>query len=401
MWSKLNVVWYGIQGKFKGYLPVENRFWLYLFGVFASFLVLLINGAISFKFYQISVLEQAVGLEPLPAQIGAAFLTFILAAAAWFLLGFLAWLLYCKLNSNKVGLLGISANYVLFALLGLVALVGLDIYANLKGVEDIVEEATVVHTDDPTAGVVSTYQSRLDKVSAKYEQKRKLYAQELQTINSWTGKNHSCTKTGCFTKRVRGGAVQGSHWKGTLTALGSQRLEELKGQLFKLDDQEEKELAALDRDKSNVLNASMGAFNKDVKRYETQIRERNRTLKGYVFIAYIFSFIVEFLICSITFLATEYLYGIGVMDRPEIVVDQKGLYQSSSGIKVVTPSPTPGRANRRTCQNPKCNNGNPVDISHMRSNAKYCSDACRIQGNELKKGYNVNSIKQKRKREYA
>ncbi len=278
--------------------------------------------------------------------------------------------------------------------------------------------------DDPTSGLVASYQAKKDKISARYEKRRVEYQKEIDLINQNTGKQHSCLNTGCYTT-VKGNTTYGSHWRGKITPIGSARLAELKKQIMELDRLEKDEIASMDEDKAAVISSSLNAYQEDLQRYTTEIQERSFTLKGYVLIAYPFSFVIEFLLASLTFMAMEYLYETKTLSRPKITTDEHGLVQGDTNIRVIYSNrqtdiqPTNSRNtdkrttdnNRKTkkkrayeyCQNPFCDkgvNGGPKSLEGMRIDAKYCGPACRYKSNESKKGYSVDIIKARNARSH-
>lgn len=392
MWNKLSVIWHGMSGHFRGYHAVESRYWLFVIGSIVSLTILWVNSSVSFNFYRFNVLSKAIGLGGQASFLGAILLTFVLAFAAWVLLAFLAYLLSAKLNRRRSVLIGISKSDVFFSLLGVAFLAGLDVYANLHGVEEIVEQSTVEHVGDPTLGIDTTFETQRTVLLGRLDQRRNVVQNEIDLINQWTGRNHSCTTSGCPTKKQGQGTI-GAHWRGTLTAFGSSHLNELKDKLDEIDRQEENELSRLEERKTSVQTSLIGAYRQDVQRYHTELNEKNRTLKGFVLIAYPFSFVIEFLLAGITFLALEYLYETNVLERPSIVVYQNGEFDSSTEVvNGVRNNGTPKSKSGRKGYEIACQNCGTVTTKHH-PKARFCSDSCRIEWNENKKGYSVASIR--------
>ncbi len=393
MWNKLSVIWHGMSGHFRGYHAVESRYWLFVIGSIVSLTILWVNSAVSFNFYRFNVLSKAVGLGGQISFLGAVLLTFILAFAAWVLLSFLAYMLSAKLNKRRSALVGISKSDIFFSLLGVVFLAGLDVYANLNGVEEIVVNSTVQHMEDPTISIDTTFESQRSSLLSRLDERRNTIRKEIEQINRWTGKAHSCTKTGCPTKRQGQGTI-GAHWKGTLTAFGTQQLNTLKEKLETIDAQEMAETERIEERKSSVEASLLNAYTQDVQRYHTELGEKNRTLKGFVLIAYPFSFVIEFLLAGITFLALEYLYETGRLERPAITVYQNGEFDSSTEVKNGhrNNGTANGKKKKRKGYEIECENCGTVATKHH-PRARFCSDSCRIEWNENKKGYSVASIR--------
>lgn len=385
MWNKLRMIWHGVSGHFQGYHPVESRYWLYVIGSIVSLVILWVNSAVSFNFYRFNVLTKAVGLDGSAAFLGAIALTFILAFAAWVLLAFLAYLASARLNQRRSALVGISTSDVFFSLLGVVFLAGLDVYANLHGVEEIVLNSTQVHMDDPTLDIDTTFESDRQMILARFDSRRQEIRKELDHIDQWTGKPHSCTRTGCPTQRKGNGTI-GAHWQGTLTAFGTKVRNDLKQKLETLEAQEQREIARIDTRRSTVQSSLMGAYSNDVDRYQTELQQKNRTLKGFVLIAYPFSFIIEFLLAGITFIGLEYLYATKRLKRPKVSVYANGEFDSTPQVRhgVRHPDTESVQGAKRgyeiTCQ--QCGT---VAVKHH-PRAKFCSDRCRAEWHKREHG---------------
>ena len=303
------------------------------------------------------------------------------------------------MNKRKSALIGISKSDVFFSLLGVVFLAGLDIYANLHGVEEIVQNSTTEHIHDPTLGLDTTFEAQRAALLARMDEKRQIIHKEADIIRKWTGRPHSCTNTGCPTKKKGQGTI-GAHWKGTLTAFGSERLTSLKSRLSTLDEQETDELQRLEERKQTVMASAISAYKQDVQRYHTELGAKNRTLKGFVLIAYPFSFIIEFLLAGITFLALEYLYETKRLERPAVTVYQNGEFDSSTSVingerYNGTPNGTGKKKAGRKGYEIVCANCKTVTTKHH-PRARFCSDECRIEWNEKEKGYSVASIKRQK-----
>jgi len=371
MWNKLSVIWHGISGHFRGFHPVESRYWLFVIGSLVSLVILLVNSSVSFSFYRFNVLSKAVGLTSFSSFVGAVLLTFVLAFAAWVLLAWLAYLLSAKLNNRKIVLVGISKSDVAFSILGILFLAGLDVFANWQGVEEIAMNSTSEHMADPTLQVDTTFSNERNHTLVRLDQKRETITREIAVINSWTGKNHSCTKTKCPTK-ARGKGTIGAHWKGTLTAFGSKTLEAHKRDLSALDEKEAEELEKIEKRRTVVSASLVGAYQKDVNRYTTELTEKNRTLKGFVLIAYPFSFVIEFLLAGICFMALEYLYETKRLKRPTVSVYQNGTFRRSPTVEA------DNRKHGDRGYEIECLQCGTVTVKkHPR--AKFCSDKCRYE----------------------
>ncbi len=386
MWNKLRVIWHGMSGHFQGYHPVESRYWLFVIGSVVSLVILWVNSSVSFNFYRFNVLTKAVGLSGSAAFTGAVVLTFILAFAAWVLLAFLAYLASAKLNQRHSALVGISTSDVFFSLLGVVFLAGLDIYANLHGVEEIVLQSTVEHMADPTLRIDTTFEDDRGAVIARFEARRGEVQTEIDRINRWTGKAHSCTRTGCPTRKQGQGTI-GAHWKGTLTSFGSQVLNDLKAKLEALESEESDELDRIDQRRESVQTSLMGAYTQDVRRYQTELNEKNRTLKGFVLIAYPFSFIIEFLLAGVTFIGLEYLYRTSRLQRPNVTVYANGEFDSSLKVKNgARTMPTESVRGSKQGYEITCQQCGTVAVKHH-PRAKFCSDRCRAEWHKREQSY--------------
>ena len=201
----------------------------------------------------------------------------------------------------------------------------------------------------------------------------------MNVINSWTGKAHSCTRTPCPTRKKGNGTV-GAHWQGTLTAYGSAYLEDLRN---KKGDLEKRQLAEVERvrDRKAMVSSSLiSAYHQDVDRYHSELALKNRTFKGFVCIAFPAAFIIAFLLSEITYMGIEYLYETERLERPAVTVETNGSIVSGNSRTTVLTNATNGRKQYAII----CKNCGQAAIK-SRSDAKFCSDPCRIAYNYAKK----------------
>ena len=263
----------------------------------------------------------------------------------------------------------------------------IEIYRNYYGSEDIAKSNTVEHVEDPTAALDQTYHSQEEEVKASFKDQIAQVQAEINAINRWTGKSHSCTKTTCPTRKKGKGTI-GAHWKGTLTAFGSEQLARLKQKRSDLEAKRDEEIAGVRQRRTTVMQASVSAFNRDVDRYKRELSLKNQTFKGFVFIAFPAAFIIAFLLSDITYMGIEYLYESGRLERPIVTGSRDGSSVMKTATdsrhgKALTDSLVEQRFSNRQCVN--CG----TDIQHKRRDAKTCSDGCRIAYNEWKNGYSV------------
>ncbi len=379
MFNQIKVIWYGLGGCFDGYHPVDSKFWLYLAGVLFNAGLLLMNSFISFSFDRDTVWRDSVGLSPTPVFWLALVSTILLAFVALHFISYLAFLFSAKLHKRKEQLIGVTRWGVFFTILAVLAVSTVEIYRNYHGSEDIAESNTASPIDDPTAYLDDKYQGQEDSVSNSYVNQIAEIKAEIVMITSWTGKSHSCTRTSCPTRKQGKGTI-GAHWKGTLTAYGSQYLESLKR---KKESLEERQLAEIDRirsRKATVSTSLVGAYRQDVTRYQNELTIKNRTFKGFVFIAFPAAFIIAFLLSEITYIAIEYLYETDRLSRPAVSIDSSGKVVSNHTQATVQTFASNGRKQYAIiCKG--C--GKPA--IKTRSDARFCSDGCRIAYNYTKK----------------
>lgn len=396
MINQLKVIWFGLGGAFAGFHPVETKLLLYIAGFLFNVGMLIMNSFISFSFDRDTVWKESVGMEQEPAVNLALVSTFLLAFVALHFISYLAFLASAKAHKRKNLLIGVSRWSVFFTISAVVAVLVIEVYRNYYGSEDIAESNTEQHIGDPTAGLDKQYQSEEDAVKADFKGRIATIQEKVDLINRWTGKKHSCTKTGCPTAKKGSGTI-GAHWQGTLTAFGSERLAKLAEQIETLETKRDEEIALVRQRKGQVMTASINAFREDVDRYDTELKLKNKTFKGFVFIAFPAAFVIAFLLSDITYMGIEYLYESGKLERPIVT----GFRDGSSVIKTPTATrhgkPLSQELIDQRFQERKCVNCG-VDISHKRRDAKTCSDGCRISYNEWKNGYSVASVIRNRKR---
>lgn len=401
MINQLKIIWFGLGGSFAGYHPVETKLWIYISGVLFNIGLLVMNSFISFSFDRDTLWQASVGLEPGTSFTLALISTTLLAFVALHFISYLGFLASAKVNKREMLLIGVTRWSVFFIIMAVMALLAMEIYRNYHGSEDIAQRNTRSHIDDPTAFLDDKYKMQEDSLKADFKGQIARIEQQINLINHWTGKSHSCTRTGCPTQK-RGKGTIGAHWKGTLTSFGSETLSQLRSRLAALEDNKQTEVSLLRDRKSQVMQASLAAFTNDVSRYNRELSLKNRTFKGFVFIAFPAAFIIAFLLSNVTFMGIEYLYETGKLNRPTVTVNRNGSLQSEDTLSVKTEAPKADgfkltdkviaqRFEDRACA--FCG----TDISHRRKDAKTCSDNCRIAYNEWKNGYSVAAIIRNRK----
>ena len=402
MINQIKVIWFGLGGAFSGYHPVETKLWIYISGVLFNVGLLVMNSFISFSFDRDSVWRDSVGLGSATAFNLALVSTILLAFVALHFISYLGFLASAKAHSRKSLLVGVTRWSVFFTLVAILAVSAIEIYRNYHGSEDIAESNTEAHIADPTSSIDDKYTSQEEEVKADYKAQIALVQKEIDHIDKWTGKNHSCTKTNCPTRKKGKGTI-GAHWKGTLTAFGVESLDKLKKKREKLEADRENEIAGVRERKATVMASSLASFNQDVSRYNEELNLKNTTFKGFVLIAFPAAFVIAFLLSNITYMGIEYLYETGKLERPNVTISQNGLLLSVDGKNVITPTPirngkplSEDLVNQRFVNRECVNCG--TDISHKRKDAKTCSDGCRISYNEWKKGYSVAAIIKNRSR---
>lgn len=402
MINQIKVIWYGLGGAFSGYHPVETKLWIFISGVLFNIGLLVMNSFISFSFDRDSVWRDSVGLSPSMAFSLALISTILLAFVALHFISYLGFLASAKAHDRKALLVGVTRWSVFFTLIAILAVLSIEIYRNYHGSEDIAESHTEAHIDDPTLSLDDKYTSQEEAVKDDYKAQINLVQKEIDYIDKWTGKAHSCTKTNCPTRKKGKGTI-GAHWKGTLTAFGVESLDKLKKKRDKLEAEKANEIAGVRERKKTVMASSIATFNTDVNRYKSELDLKNTTFKGFVLIAFPAAFVIAFLLSNITYMGIEYLYETGKLERPNVTIDANGLVLSVDGKSVITPTPIRnGKPLSDTLVNERFVNRECVncgtDISHKRKDAKTCSDGCRISYNEWKKGYSVAAIIKNRSR---
>ena len=396
MLNQLKVIWYGLGGAFAGYHPVETRLWIYISGVLFNIGLLVMNSFISFSFDRDSVWRDSVGLGSSLSFSLALVSTILLAFVALHFISYLGFLASAKAHKRLELLVGVTRWSVFFTLVAVLAVSAIEIYRNYHGSEDIAQSNTLEHIEDPTATLDDKYSEQEENIRQDYKTQIARIQKEIDHIDQWTGKSHSCTKTNCPTRRKGKGTI-GAHWKGVLTAFGVESLNQLKTKREKLVSDRKTEIANVRTRKQTVMAASVASFQQDVNRYQEELALKNTTFKGFVLIAFPAAFVIAFLLSNITYLAIEYLYDTGKLQRPVVTSrrNESAVYYTATdnrNAKPLTQALVDQRLTQRDCVN--CG----TDISYKRKDAKTCSDGCRIAYNEWKKGYSVAAVIQNRKR---
>lgn len=404
MINQLKVIWFGLGGAFAGFHPVETKLWIYISGVLFNIGLLVMNSFISFSFDRDTLWQASVGLSPDIAFNLALLSTTLLAFVALHFISYLGFLASAKVHKQKSLLAGVTRWSVFFTILAVMAVLAMEIYRNYHGSEDIAKSNTQSHMADPTASLDDKYNAQEDSLKSDFKAQISLLQRQIDLVNHWTGKSHSCTRTGCPTKKKGQGTI-GAHWKGTLTSFGTETIQQLKTRLNELETAKTYEISVLRTRKNEVMASSVAMFRSDVNRYNRELQLKNRTFKGFVFIAFPAAFVIAFLLSNITYIGIEYLYETGKLERPSVTLSPNGVPISGNGStpvpmdidpmnngKALTEEKVKERFSDRQCA--YCG----TDIQYKRRDAKTCSDPCRIAYNEWKKGYSVAGVIHNRKR---
>lgn len=350
---------------------LKGQIYLFYVALAGSFGAVYLNAYISKSAY-FKILQAG---STSTTETDATVMTFAIAILGFISAGFLASVIldWSQGLDRKRGYVETTAA-ILFAL----AIIGVDIWANLQGSTfRAFEHSEVQRVEvDQTADKIS---SSREKVIDKYAQRRSSVENQIAALEL-----NPCRRN--CTHIVPGGAA---HWDRAVTQFGKKEIRRLKGKLEGFDDQEEKELKGVDE----IYGSSLSSAS-DI--YTTTLSTQKGFWKFSAVGAYIIALIASLYASGFSRRALDLVRKLdGKEDIPYYNYDPTNIHYrdfSIEGGKDNTNRPNGNRTNGG--YEIECKNCGKQTVKKS-PRAKYCSDICRIQYHEREKGYSVANIKRK------
>lgn len=198
-------------GKLKKHPDLGKTYWLYMFSHLFSLIAACYTAFMSYKFWYYSLGNVAY------ANILAWMITSVIAAVAFVFLAYVGYYINSRYRGHHVTKNETQTFKV--SLIISICVIGFDVFANLKGVEEHAHVSTTQVIDNKTGTIDNSYQSRIDKIEQNAKNEVDRHLQGIAAIKDLLGKKHNCNTKGCE-KGTRRGKTGAAHWAGAITPYG-------------------------------------------------------------------------------------------------------------------------------------------------------------------------------------
>ncbi|MEL6256035.1 MAG: hypothetical protein AAFR87_28780 [Bacteroidota bacterium] len=289
MFDNITTIIDGFSGKLKDAPTLRKWFWVFVAAQLFTLIVLWYNSFMSLNFYQ-KMLERFADMHGdfLPYLV-----TMSIALIAYFLISSITATILDYIAERKYKTEGHEPMFIA-AIIGLIALLFLDIYANLQGVDFVSYETTTAVMANPLDNLGAEFEARRTNAKETYEpQIQKLEAQIAAIKDtrkaSQPGHNRSCKSTCPYKPGT--GAV---HWNGAITPFGSRFIAELQGKIEGIESEYKAELAAIRTEQAAKTEAAKDDYHRDKSRFDLAVTDKQSGHRKLVYFAYALAILLSF-----------------------------------------------------------------------------------------------------------
>ncbi|MDW3651934.1 MAG: hypothetical protein R8P61_32975 [Bacteroidia bacterium] len=289
MFDNLRTIIDGFTGKLKDAPTLRKWFWVFVAAQLFTLIVLWYNAFMSLNFYQ-KMLERFADLHGdfLPYLV-----TISIALIAYFLISSITATSLDYFAGRKYKTEGHEPMFIA-AIIGLIALLFLDIYANLQGVDFVSYKTTTAVMANPLDNLGAEFEARRTNAKETYEpQIQKLEAQIAAIKDTrkaaQAGHNRSCKSTCPYKPGT--GAV---HWNGAITPFGSRLIAELQGKIEGIEAEYKAELSAIRSEQATKTEAAKDDYHRDKSRFDLAITDKQSGHRKLVYFAYALAILLSF-----------------------------------------------------------------------------------------------------------
>lgn len=290
MFDNLKTIIAGFTGKLKDEPTLRKWFWVFVAAQLFTLIVLWYNSFMSLNFYR-QMLERFADMQGdfLPLLV-----TVSIALIAFFLISSITATVLDYIAGRHYKTKGHEPMFIA-AITGLVALLCLDIYANLQGVDFVAYDTTEEVMQNPLDNIEATYQVRRQNVEEKYRPRIAKHEETIARIRdtgkaSEPGHNREC-KTVCPYK-LGTGAV---HWNGAITPFGHRLIAEEQTKIDDLEAEYNAELASIREAETLQREAARDDYSRDKNRFDTSVSEKQSGHRKLVWFAYLIAILLSFI----------------------------------------------------------------------------------------------------------
>lgn len=289
MFDNINTIIAGFTGKLKSEPTLRKWFWVFVSAIAFTLIVLGYNAFMSLNFYR-QMLDRFADMEGdfLPYLV-----TVAIALIAFFLIASITATILDYIAKRKYKTDGHEPMFI-SAIIGLVALLCLDIYANLQGVDFVAYDTTEQVMENPLDNIEAEYEVRRENAEKEYQPKIKKHENVIAQIRdlskaSISGHNRKC-KTICPYK-IGTGSV---HWDGQITRFGHGLIAEYQSKIDNLESEYNAELAAIRQGETTKRETAKDDYNRDKSRFDISVDTKQSGHRKLVYFAYAIAILLSF-----------------------------------------------------------------------------------------------------------
>jgi len=289
MFDNIQTIIAGFSGKLKESPTLRKWFWVFVAAQLFTLIVLWYNAFMSLNFYQ-KMLERFADMqgEFLPYVV-----TISIALIAYFLISSITATVLDYIAGRKYKTEGHEPMFIA-AILGLLALLSLDIYANLQGVDFVAYDTTTEVMANPLDNLGAEFSARRENAESAYQPRIQKLESQIAAIKdsrlaSQTGHNRNC-KTLCPYKKGTGAV----HWNGAVTPYGHSLIADYAAQISQLEGEYNAELAAIRSEQATKTEAAKDDYSRDKSRFDVSVSDKQSGHRKLVYFAYALAILLSF-----------------------------------------------------------------------------------------------------------
>lgn len=290
MFDNLKTIIAGFTGKLKDEPTLRKWFWVFVAAQLFTLIVLWYNSFMSLNFYR-QMLEKFADMQGdfLPYLV-----TISIALIAFFLIASITATILDYIGGRKYKTNGHEPMFIA-AIIGLVALLSLDIYANLQGVDFVAYDTTEEVMQNPLDNIEAEFQVRRRNIDQEYKPliiKHEAVIAQIRDLKKAgePGHNQKC-KTVCPYK-IGTGAV---HWNGHISRFGHQLIAEYQAKIDELERAYRADLASVRESETARRETAKDDYARDKNRFDVSVSSKLSGHRKLVYFAYLIAILLSFI----------------------------------------------------------------------------------------------------------
>lgn len=289
MFDNIKTIIAGFSGKLKEAPTLRKWFWVFVAAQLFTLIVLWYNSFMSLNFYQ-KMLERFADMQGdfLPYLV-----TISIALIAYFLISSITATVLDYIAGRKYKTEGHEPMFI-SAIIGLIALLFLDIYANLQGVDFVAVDTTTEVMANPLDNLGAEFEARRKNAEEAYLPRIQKLEGQIDQIKdtrkaSEPGHNKVC-KSVCPYKKGTGAV----HWNGVVTPFGHKLIESFHQKIEGLEQEYNAELAAIRQEQAHKTEAAKDDYTRDKSRFDLAVGDKQSGHRKLVYFAYALAIMLSF-----------------------------------------------------------------------------------------------------------